>query len=349
MLARRGHRWQAGRSKDDWRAELRATVRDLPGLCRLLDLDPRLAAAGAAAAERYTLRVPKAWLDLIERGNPEDPLLLQILPTEEEMQRSPGFTQDPVGDQSAQVTPCLLNKYSGRALLLVTGSCPVHCRYCFRRWFPFVAGLNHRLNAAQAIGQLARRSDVTEVILSGGDPLLLNDHSLQTLLTALDGLPHLKRVRIHSRIPITLPRRIDARLCRILREGRKPRVLVVQTNHPSELGEEALAALARLQANGVRLLNQSVLLRGINDDAIVLHRLSEQLFEAGVMPYYLHQLDRVLGSAHFEVPPEVCAQIDSKLRATLPGYLVPRLVVEKPGAPGKIAFDQAGQGPCLLD
>jgi EF-P beta-lysylation protein EpmB len=353
MVARSRHQWQseapgqerqAARDKghrDNWRADLRAGIRDLPSLCRALDLDPRLIAAGAEAACTQPLHLPRAWLPLIERGNPDDPLLRQILPTAAENQPHPGFGQDPVGDRDAEQTAGVLCKYPGRALLLVTGACAIHCRYCFRRWFPFSASLNHRDKAERALASIAARGDITEVILSGGDPLLLNDRSLAGLLAALEDIDHLKRIRLHTRVPIALPSRIDPDLCRLLACGHLPRVLVVQSNHPRELGEAARAALARLHAAGIRLLNQSVLLRGVNDDPEILQALSEQLFALGVMPYYLHRLDRVAGSAHFDLPLADCAALAEELRARLPGYLLPRMVIERIGAHSKLPIEQA--------
>lgn len=353
MLARSQHQWQTGTAATEvrerrrrrartggWRADLRAVVRDLASLCRELDLDPRLATEGAGAAADHPLRVPRAWLDLIERGNPDDPLLRQILPTAAETAPQPCFGPDPVGDLDARQSDSLLGKYQGRALLLVTGSCAIHCRYCFRRWFPFAASLNHPDRARVALAHIKARPDISEVILSGGDPLLLNDHSLHWLLRELDAITHLKRIRLHSRVPIALPSRINADLCALLGCGRLPRVLVVQTNHPRELGEGAAEALARLRAAGIHVLNQSVLLRGVNDAPAVLQELSERLFALGVLPYYLHRLDRVAGSAHFDLPLAECARLATRLRARLPGYLLPRMVSETPGAQSKTPLDQ---------
>ncbi|EIC19513.1 EF-P beta-lysylation protein EpmB [Thiorhodovibrio frisius] len=325
--------------RGDWRADLRASIRDLPTLCRRLDLDPTQIAAGKRAAASFALCAPHAWMELIEPGNPDDPLLRQILPTTEETRIQATFGPDPVGDRHAEQTPGLLCKYPGRALLLVTGACALHCRYCFRRCFPFATSLNHRDRALSAIRAIAARPDINEVILSGGDPLLLNDHSLDWLLRALDGIGHLKRIRLHSRIPIALPSRVDDNLRALLTGGRLPRVLVVQTNHPHELGEAASAALTRLRADGITLLNQSVLLHGVNASPEILQTLSERLFALGVLPYYLHLLDRVTGSAHFAVPLATCVKVVEQLRARLPGYLMPRVVAEQPGASSKTPLE----------
>jgi EF-P beta-lysylation protein EpmB len=345
MIARDRRQWQScAPSAPSWQAELRAAVRDLATLCHRLDIDPAWVRAGQAAARSYSLCVPQAWLGLIEPGNPQDPLLRQVLPSAGELREQPGFGPDPVGDRAAEQTPGLLCKYAGRALLLTTGACAIHCRYCFRRWFPFAAGLNHREPARRVLAALARRPDIQEVILSGGDPLLLNDHSLGTLLAALDGIAHLQRVRIHTRIPLTLPGRLTPGLCHLLSHGRLQRVLVVQTNHPAELGEAARAALARLRAHGLLLLNQSVLLRGVNDCAETLIDLSERLFACGVLPYYLHRLDPVAGAADFALPMADCLTLSATLRAALPGYLLPRLVAEHPGALSKTPLGIAESG-----
>lgn len=349
MVARSQRQWQIDArvspvittGRGDWRADLRASIRDLPSLCRRLDLDPALIAKGARAASSLPLRAPQAWLDRIERGNPEDPLLRQILPTVEETRSPPNFGPDPVGDRAAEHPPGLLCKYSGRALLLVTGACAIHCRYCFRRCFGFGASMNHRARATSALQHIASRPDIHEVILSGGDPLLLNDRSLEGLLRALDRISHLKRIRLHSRIPIALPSRIAPEFCKLLSHGRLPRVLVVQTNHPRELDEATATALRRLRTAGITLLNQSVLLRGVNDAPEVLHQLSEGLFAQGVMPYYLHRLDRVGGAAHFDLPLPDCLGLTEALRARLPGYLMPKLVAEEAGAASKTPLEQS--------
>lgn len=338
MIARSRRQWQRS-AASCWLAQLRAAVRDLATLCHRLDLDPALVYAGQAAARSYPLCVPPAWLELIEPGNPHDPLLRQVLPTASELGEQPGFGPDPVGDRAAEQTPGLLCKYTGRALLLTTGACAIHCRYCFRRWFPFTAGLNHREPFKRVLAALARRTDLHEVILSGGDPLLLNDHSLKMIFEALDEINHLKRVRIHTRVPVTLPSRLTPTLCQILSQGRLKRVLVIQANHPAELGEAATAGLLQLGALGLTLLNQSVLLRGVNDDPDTLATLSERLFEGGVLPYYLHRLDPVAGAADFAVSPNECTAIATRLRAAVPGYLLPRLVSEIAGATSKTPLE----------
>jgi EF-P beta-lysylation protein EpmB len=268
-------------------------------------------------------------------GDATDPLLRQVLPSRAERIPADGYLLDPVGDGAATRLPGLIQKYRGRALLMVHGACAVHCRYCFRRHYSYadLGATDPRLQGALAA--IAADPSLTEVILSGGDPLLLDDPGLGSLLARLDAIPHLRRLRIHSRLPVVLPERVTDELCRSLQGLRLSPVLVIHTNHPQELGANAAASLARLRTGGVTLLNQSVLLRGINASVDTLAVLSEQLFACGVLPYYLHQLDPVQGAAHFQVPDEEALALLETLRSRLPGYLVPRLVREVAGEPAK--------------
>lgn len=268
-------------------------------------------------------------------GDPADPLLRQVLPLRVERGRARGDRIDPVGDGQASRLPGLIQKYRGRALLLVNGACAVHCRYCFRRHFPYadLGPAGSRLRAA--LMAIAADNTLSEVILSGGDPLLLDDPALEDLIDRLAAIPHLRRLRIHSRLPVVLPARVTDRLCRMLAALRPSPVLVVHANHPRELEAAASGALARLRAAGLTLLNQGVLLRGVNDNVQILADLSEGLFARGVLPYYLHQLDPVQGASHFRVPDAEARAFLRELRARLPGYLVPRLVREHPGEAAK--------------
>jgi EF-P beta-lysylation protein EpmB len=267
--------------------------------------------------------------------DPSDPLLLQVLPVKAERRRIPGFVPDPVGDTAARRAPALLQKYAGRALLMPTGACAVHCRYCFRRHYPYAEAGVRKARLHEALQALAQMRDVEEVILSGGDPLMLDDAELGALIAELAEIAHLRRLRLHTRLPVVLPSRITDALCGILADSPLRTVVVIHANHPAELYDSVRGALARLRGCAGTLLNQSVLLRGINDDADVLASLAEGLFEAGVVNYYLHQLDRVEGAAHFEVSDARALSLIEALRARLPGYLVPRLVREKPGASSK--------------
>ncbi|MBK8182134.1 MAG: EF-P beta-lysylation protein EpmB [Candidatus Competibacteraceae bacterium] len=318
-----------------WQQELARAISDPAELLRELELDLELLPAARAAAKQFPLRVPRGFVARMRKGDPHDPLLRQVLPLAAELTPVAGFIADPVGDRSSQVAPGVLHKYQGRALLVVTGACAIHCRYCFRREFPYGeihAGVEEW---RPALNYLARDSSIHEVILSGGDPLSLSDRRLEALLAALEQIPHLRRLRIHSRQPIALPERVDAGLLETLSGAKLPLVLVIHANHPREIDDEVRAALERLEQIGVTLLNQSVLLSGVNDEIPTLVELSEALFAARVLPYYLHLLDRVRGAAHYEVDEIKASTIITQLQQRLPGYLVPRLVREEPGQSAK--------------
>lgn len=336
MITRTAVTWHTDpQDKARWQHSLADAVRDPGELLAALDLPDSLLPAARAAAEQFGLCVPRGYLARMERGNPQDPLLLQVLPVAGELQNDPTFGVDPVGDRRAMPRPGLLHKYHGRVLLVTTGACAVHCRYCFRRHFPY-SEANPGADAwREALTYIAADASVQEVILSGGDPLSLNDRRLATLIDALDNIPHVRRLRIHTRQPIVLPERVDETLLSWLQATRLQTVVVVHANHPREIDTAVVEALARLRGCNATLLNQSVLLRNVNDDAQTLVKLSEALFEAGVLPYYLHLLDPVQGAAHFDVDEARAGRLMETLRARLPGYLVPRLVRELPGHPGK--------------
>lgn len=318
----------------DWRQSLRDAVTDPAELLALLDLS-ELADHLPTENAGFALKVPRGFLARMRHGDPNDPLLLQVLPQLAELHETPGFTNDAVGDLEAVAAPGVLHKYEGRALLIAAGSCAVNCRYCFRRHFPYAGELAAAHAWREAIDCLASNASIREVILSGGDPLVLSTQKLTELTGALQHVPHVIRLRIHSRLPVVLPERIDGAFCAWLSALPLQRVVVLHANHPNELDASVQAACARLREAGATLLNQSVLLRGVNDDADVLAGLSERLFACGVLPYYLHQLDRVRGTAHFEVPDAHAHDLVESMRARLPGYLVPRLVRELPGERAK--------------
>ncbi|MFO7640693.1 MAG: EF-P beta-lysylation protein EpmB [Candidatus Competibacteraceae bacterium] len=318
-----------------WQRELAQAITDPAELLMILELDPALLPEARAAAVRFPLRAPRGFVARMVKGDPDDPLLRQVLPLGAESASTPDFLTDPVGDRAATATAGVLHKYHGRALLLVTGACAVHCRYCFRREFPYAESRASVDEWRPALSYLADDASLREVILSGGDPLSLSDQRLGALLAALDRIPHLERLRIHSRQPIVLPERVDDGLLDLLTQTRLRRVLVVHANHPREIDDRVRGGLERLAAAGVTLFNQSVLLRGVNDSATTLVELSETLFAARVLPYYLHLLDRVRGAAHFEVKEPEASAIMKRVRQRLPGYLVPRLVREQPGQPAK--------------
>ena len=319
----------------DWQRELALAIRDPVELLHALGLDPALAEGAAAAHGQFPLRVPRGYLARMRPGDPDDPLLRQVLPLGLEMAPAAGFGADPVGDLEAAQGAGILHKYQGRVLLVATGACAIHCRYCFRRHFPYADASAGADRWQAALAYLAARPEVSEVILSGGDPLLLSDRRLRVLVDGLQAIPQLKRLRIHSRLPVVLPQRIDNALLDWLCEGRLQPVMVIHANHAIELDRSVAQAVGRLRARGVSVLNQTVLLRAVNDTTASLAALSERLFAIGALPYYLHLLDKVQGAAHFEVTIDRARELAAELAATLPGYLVPKLVQERAGEPNK--------------
>ncbi|MDX1802703.1 MAG: EF-P beta-lysylation protein EpmB [Alcanivorax sp.] len=318
----------------DWQRQQADLITDPQTLLALLDLDAAQLPDSLAAAADFPLRVPRNYAALMEPGNPDDPLLRQVLSVAEELQDSPGFGQDPLDEGEHTPVPGLLHKYQGRALLVVTGACAVHCRYCFRRHFPYQAHVSGK-RWEQALAWLAGRPDITEIILSGGDPLTLTNRRLGQLLAALAQLPHLKRLRIHSRTSVVIPARLDDELLAMLAAPRWQTTLVMHANHAREISPVLRQRCHAWRAAGITLLNQSVLLAGVNDSAETLCGLSETLFEAGVLPYYLHLLDPVQGAAHFAVTDKQALRLHDQVRSRLPGYLVPRLTREEPGRNAK--------------
>lgn len=318
-----------------WQQELAEAFTDVETLCRYLQIDPQTLPL-LKDFKSFPLRVPRRFVDCMEPGNPDDPLFRQVLPLQNELRDYPGYSHDPVGDLNAVATAGLIHKYRGRVLLIATGACAVHCRYCFRRNFPYGELQLSSQKLLQAMDYIDSQPEISEVILSGGDPLLLNDDKLGHLLTKLAGIGHLKRIRIHSRVPVVLPSRITLPLMDNLLQTGKQIVLVIHANHANELSAEVGAACNQLRQRGVTLLNQSVLLKGINDDGETLCRLSEQLFAFGILPYYLHLLDHASGTGHFATDEEQAKQIVQTMQRNLPGYLVPRLVKEQAGAAYKL-------------
>ncbi|TXI47894.1 MAG: EF-P beta-lysylation protein EpmB [Lysobacter sp.] len=319
----------------DWKRLWRDAVRDPAELLALLDLSGRVPELSIQAAAEFPLRVPRGFVARMRPSDPHDPLLRQVLPLDDELRPLPGFGLDAVGDAAAKAGRGLIHKYRGRALLIATGSCAVHCRYCFRRHFPYAEETAAAEGWREAVSAIAADSSIEEAILSGGDPLSLATPKLAELTASLTEVPHLRRLRIHTRLPVVLPERVDPELVAWLRGLPWPVAIVIHANHAQEFDASVDAAMARLREAGATLLNQAVLLRGVNDDVDTLAALSERGFDAGVLPYYLHQLDRVRGAAHFEVSDDRARALHRALSARLSGYLVPKLVREVAGDPGK--------------
>ncbi len=327
-------RIEKSRHTPAWQTALMQAVGSVDELLRLLHID--VAEPGMRHFNRdFPLRVPRGFVARMEAGNINDPLLRQVLPVMQEDHRHSDFLPDPLHEADAMPVPGLLHKYRGRALLTLTGACAIHCRYCFRRHFPYAAANPLSGKLSRALGYLAAHSEISELILSGGDPLTLPDSRLEAITRELAGIAHLRTLRLHTRLPIVLPERVDGRLLAWLGEQPQRVVMVVHCNHPNEIDTSVVTALRQLTQTGALLLNQSVLLKGVNDEADTLVRLSEALLAAGVLPYYLHQLDRVQGATHFEVSDSDARALMDSVHAALPGYLVPRLVRELPDFPGK--------------
>ena len=318
----------------DWRELWRNAITDPLELLQTLglgELAPQLPADDAG----FALRVPRGFVGRMRHGDPTDPLLLQVLPQLAECDEAAGFVADAVGDMDARAAHGVLHKYRGRALMIASGSCAINCRYCFRRHFPYGEEIAAAGQWRQAIEHLRQDRSISELILSGGDPLSLATHKLVELGRQLVDLPHVKRLRIHTRLPVVLPERVEADFQAWLGALPLQKVVVLHVNHANEMDANVDAACARLRDAGATVLNQSVLLRGVNDDEKALVELSERLFAGGVLPYYLHQLDRVQGAAHFEVDDARALQLVDAMRARLPGYLVPKLVREVGGDASK--------------
>ncbi|MEZ6034476.1 MAG: EF-P beta-lysylation protein EpmB [Planctomycetaceae bacterium] len=335
---------------DGWQRELANAIRSVEVLLRRLNLNPhdpqtqsQLQIAGIQLADQDTLQhfpvlVPENFLARMTPGDLHDPLLRQVLPQAAESLSVAGFAPDPVSDLNARRTVGVLQKYAGRVLLIATGACAVHCRYCFRRDYPYAEEPRRLQDWQPALDEIASDHSITEVIFSGGDPFMLNDARLQVLCAALDQIPHVERIRFHTRLPVVLPARVTSELITMLTGLRAQPIVVVHANHANELVSDCADALRNLVRSGIPVLNQAVLLAGVNDDLDALEMLCRRLINLGVMPYYLHQLDRVSGTAHFEVDRALGQQWIQNLAARLPGYAIPRFVQEIPGEPNKTAL-----------
>ena len=328
------------RTTANWHRSLAAAVRDSNVLIDRLGLSDELRTAARAAADRFPLLVPESYLRRMRPGDPHDPLLRQVLPVGDELVDAADFTSDPVGDAAARKAPGLLHKYAGRALLVATGSCAVHCRYCFRREYPYGDEPRRLDDWNLAFEAIAADSSLREIILSGGDPLMLTDARLAQMVEQLAAIPHLRRLRVHSRLPIVLPDRVTPELLAVLRGTRLTPIMVVHANHPAEIAGDCRDALEHLVQSGITTLNQAVLLRGVNDDADILTELCERLIDVGVLPYYLHQLDRVRGAQQFETGIDRGLELIAQLRERLPGYAVPRYVQERAGERSKTPLER---------
>ena len=322
--------------EQNWQSQLSDLITDPLELLETLQLSPDQLLSGAIlASEKFKLRVPRAFVGKMSIGDPLDPLLLQVLPHHLELEDHPGFVTDPLGEEQANQQPGVLHKYKSRFLLTLTGACAVHCRYCFRRHFPYQENLPKNEDWPNIKQYIQNQPDINEVILSGGDPLTLSNRKLALWIERLESMPQIKFLRIHSRVPIVIPNRVDEELISLLKNSRLRIILVVHSNHADELDEFTCSKLSALVQHQITVLNQAVLLKGVNNSAQLLVDLSYRLFEAGVMPYYLHVLDKVKGAHHFDLSPEEINLIYKEVLENLPGYLVPKLVREIAGEKNK--------------
>ena len=317
-----------------WQDQMKWAIRDLRGLQEALGLAEEGGLQHAAEAE-FPVFAPLPYLSRINRSDTGDPLLRQIWPSGNEMESPVHFSTDPLGESDATKSFGMLQKYKGRVLLVTTGACAVHCRYCFRRHFPYEQAPKSMLQWEPTLAEIAADKSIDEVILSGGDPLTLVDHSLARLISRIDDITHVKRIRFHTRLPIMIPQRVTDALLEILANSRCQMIVVIHANHANELDLSVEQSLGQIADSGALLLNQAVLLREVNDSLEALKDLSERLLSCRVLPYYLHQLDPVRGAAHFEVDINKGLQLISELRSCLPGYAVPRYVQELRGEPNK--------------
>lgn len=326
------------REEQNWLAILKNAISDPKLLLKTLNLPEKDFKQSVTARKLFSLRVPRPFVDRMEKGNPNDPLFLQVMCSELEFLQAEGFSTDPLEEQNANAVPNILHKYQNRLLFMVKGGCAVNCRYCFRRHFPYDENPGSKKSWQGALDYIAAHSEIEEVIFSGGDPLMAKDDELEWLIKRLENLPHLQRLRIHTRLPVVIPQRITDKLCLLLAESRLQMVMVTHINHPNEIDERLSYKMQKLKGANVTLLNQSVLLKGINDEAIILKNLSDKLFQIGILPYYLHLLDRVQGASHFFIDDKQAARLYKELQALTSGYLVPKLAREIAGEPNKTLY-----------
>lgn len=320
---------------EKWQQMLSDLITDPKELLQILELDESQYPGSNAALMQFPLKVPRPFVARIEKGNWQDPLLMQVLPTALEEQTGLGYVIDPLAESKANPVPGLLHKYRGRVLLTAAPHCAVHCRYCFRRHFDYTGNAPSRKGWEVALDYIAADSSIEEVILSGGDPLALSDNQLGWMVERISRIDHVSTLRIHTRLPIVIPQRISPGLVKILRESRAKPVVVIHCNHSAELAADVRFALNTLADNRITLLNQSVLLKDVNDNLPALTQLSKTLFRFDVLPYYLHLPDPIAGTAHFRVSEQEGKELIRQMQSCLPGYLVPHLVKEEAGADAK--------------
>ncbi|MEP1447925.1 MAG: EF-P beta-lysylation protein EpmB [Paraglaciecola sp.] len=324
--------------ESNWQKELAMCFSDPVSLLNYLELPLETYKEDIKARQLFPMRVPRPFAAKMKKGDPLDPLFLQVFTNKREFHPTPGFSTDPLQEQNNQ-QPGILHKYQNRLLLLVRGGCAVNCRYCFRRHFPYSDNHLNKREWQQALDYIACNPQIDEVIYSGGDPLMAKDDFLAWLTTEIENISHVKRLRIHTRLPVVIPSRITSELISWFTQSRLKPVMVLHINHANEIDNTLAVSMKKLKQAGVTLLNQAVLLKGINDTSDKQIDLNEALFDIGVMPYYLHVLDKVQGAEHFDLPDGSAIKLIRELIKRQPGYLVPKLVREIGGQPGKTPLD----------
>lgn len=328
-------------SAHDWQSQLRDVITSRAELLDVLGLTEKDVGLSDGACKDFPLKVPRSFVRRMQPGDPHDPLLLQVLSSAQEMIDTPGYDPDPVGENGTTIPQRgIIQKYHGRALLIVSGGCAVNCRYCFRRHFPYNENQNSREQWHEALQYIRNEPSIDEVILSGGDPLVATDEQLQQLVERIASITHVKRLRIHSRLPVVIPERVTACLLQAITQTRLQTIMVIHCNHAREIDDAVSGALLKLREHNVTTLNQAVLLKGVNDSVEAQVALNRALFDTGTLPYYLHLLDKVQGAAHFDIPESKAHQVMAGVTASLPGYMVPKLVREVAGADAKVVAKQ---------
>jgi EF-P beta-lysylation protein EpmB len=319
----------------DWKAELSHCISSIDQLLQLLGLNSKDLNASQLATQEFPIKVPQHYAQLMEYGNPEDPLLKQVLPIDAELKHDPSFNTDPVNESEYNPVPGIVHKYHNRVLMIISPNCAINCRYCFRRHFPYNENRQSKQQWLKALDYLRTKPQINEVIYSGGDPLAANDNFLSWLTQQIESIRHIKRLRIHTRLPVVIPSRVDSQLIDWLGNTRLKPTMVLHINHANEIDTKLCEAVDQLKSAGITILNQSVLLKEVNDSSEQLIALSEKLFDAGIMPYYLHMLDPVQGASHFDIPKDRAIEIFNQMQSALPGFLLPKLVQEKAGETSK--------------
>lgn len=322
----------------NWQKELANCFTTLESLLKFLELDSKIAVENSSARKLFAMKVPRHFAELMAKGDINDPLLLQVLPQKIEYTDTPGFVKDPLKEHQNNIKG-VLHKYKNRVLIIVKSGCAVNCRYCFRREFPYEQNSVNKVQLEEALAYISNHKEINEVIYSGGDPLMSKDSHLQWLTSKLEEIPHIIRLRIHTRLPVVIPSRINDEFIAWFSASRFQKVMVLHTNHVNEISPQLAEACSRLRLGGITILNQAVLLKNVNDSAASQAELSEKLFKIGVLPYYLHLLDKISGAAHFDVNIETARELMSELIKRLPGYLVPKLVTEIGGQASKTPID----------